>query len=55
MAMLATVCAWPNSRWLVWRNSALCKRLAWLTKSCLETKPVLSCFSPWVNQQRSCG
>lgn len=55
MAVLAPICAQLNRHWLAWRNSALCKRLAQLTKSCLETKPVPSCFLPWANRQRSCS
>lgn len=33
----------------------LCKCLARLTKSCLETKSIQSCFPFWANQQWSCG
>lgn len=54
-AVPALVCVWPNICWLAWRNSALCKCLARLTKSCLETKSIQSCFPLWANQQRSCG
>lgn len=55
MVVPTLICAWPNCHWLAWRNSALCKHLAQLTKSCLETKPVSSCLPPWANQQWSCS
>lgn len=47
----------PDPTFAGWRGGIpICaKCLARLTKSCLETKSIQSCFPLWANQQRSCG